>query len=337
MVACNSGRVRNVYPNGTYSEDVVAPGISQRDLNLKLALYKASSGAEYTYSAVDGQYRIKFIAHGPSNEEREKMYYNISELKKAVYSIQLDDEDELFKNGNCSNEYYYKVAVANPQFKEAIINYAECIEYDSPSEALAILDFVRDEDVAQEMIAEIKNIMVEREARRQAEAEEARIIAAERAQQQRALKQQEYEQQKSTAQNISSWMNAAADVLNATNNALYGNKSNSYTNTNTSTYNSGSTGNTSANCNNYQRRYDNFRSKRDSEQSSSDKMEANAAGKRAAHTYATDANINASRWEVSPSDYRAINNSKKLIRGYEHEMKKVLDEAKKAGCTIRNP
>jgi len=247
-LACNSGNIRVDFPSGinTYSETVIVPGISQRDLLLKLALYKANSRIDFDYTATDEQYKATFRASGLSDKEREMMYSYASELRKAVYSIPFNDETELLESGHCSNELYYRIAIANPQFKQAVINYAECIEHDSPNEVITILDFVRDDDTAQEIIARIKDRQEEERAQRQAEAEEARRRweegAAERAE--AARLRAEYEEQQ-RQENYDNLMNSISNLGNVMSKNKQGNQNNAYSNTGTNTYNSGNTGNTS--------------------------------------------------------------------------------------------
>jgi len=204
-IACSTGTHHN-YPEEarSYSETVVVPGMSKEDLELKLALFRARNGG-FTYSAEPGKYQVRFSASGSSpseiNTERNKMYAKSAELRKAVYSLPLDNEGELlekasqlFNAGRESEaaEIFYKIALANPQLKPAAVFYAENLfEKGHYDEAVKILYLVQDVEGVPEMIAEANAIIAERNAKAAAEAHERYVENQRRAEEYRQQREAE--------------------------------------------------------------------------------------------------------------------------------------------------
>ncbi|MDR2728225.1 MAG: hypothetical protein LBB56_03770, partial [Chitinispirillales bacterium] len=152
------------------------------------------------------------------NTERAKAYARASELRKAIYSIRRHDEDELLEKadkfataGNMSEaaSLFYRIAITNPHFKEAVVMYAACLaDMERYSSAISILSFVQDAEGVPQMLAQLKAVKAEEERlaeeRREAE-RQASIVAQAQA------------PKKSFWENLAEGMLIAADAINAVN------------------------------------------------------------------------------------------------------------------------
>jgi len=214
-IACSTGTHRN-YPEEvkSYSETVMVPGMSYEDLELKLTLFQARNG-DFKYSAETGKYSVSFdipvSGKSPSeiNSKRNEIYAKAAELRKAVYSVPLDKEEELWEQANQfivggrdfdAADILYIIAIANPQFKfkSAVAMYAASLpDIGHYEDAIKLLNLVQDVNGVPEMLAEVKALKAEHDAQQAAIAEQERLErqleAQERMRQWEAQKQENLE------------------------------------------------------------------------------------------------------------------------------------------------
>lgn len=356
-IACASGTHSRIPPEASkYSETVVIPGMSKEEVSLKLMLYQIQTGENLQCQASDEQYTVSFNAPGSSpstvNSGRETAYAKASELRKAMYRLPLDDEEERLENasryvsaGHAAEaaDRLYAIAIANPNYKEAVAMYAASIadngRYD---DAINLLGYALDAKGAPDILRQVK---AKKEAQAAREAEEYRRREAARAAAQeeenrryQAELMEAYERGQvyidppppTQQEEQPGFWEVLGEAAKAFNEGLQKNNANTGSqNYNPQTQNYGGGGSAPTNCSYFQQRYDKLRSQRDDESRKNNERQASAKGKQAAHSIAPDRG-----YAPTSGDYKLINSSKQSIREYERQMQSVSSEASRAGCRV---
>ncbi len=146
----------------------------------------------------------------------------------------------------------------------------------------------------------------------------------------------EEERKRSKAERAEKWGNAmtiTANILGATAN-IVGAVQSSNTSTNGYVGDANAEQINTSDCVSFQTNYNKWKSKRDNEMKKNAGRKGTAAGKNDVHKIRTAVGDPDMTGGATNSDYRVINNSQKLIRGYEQQMKGIQQQAKRAGCSV---
>jgi len=322
-LACNSVYYRMPDGINRYSETVDVPGMEQDEIFRKVTLYWVNSGKGVDINVSEGQYRANFVAAQTStsnaalvNAEREKMYLRAAELRKAVYSFPLDDDEQsaLFTRAQAHGrrgeaqkamELYYQIVIADPFNIPAMVFYGASLgDLNRYADAITVLGFVSNEDGVQNMLTQLKileqNRLTQLAIQQAAEAERQRIAAE---QQRLEAERQRQAQAEAQAQLEQSLANSAA-MLAQYNQGRSGAGGSASSNT------AGG-----ANASSYMNRYSNWeqRAKRyiDDYYKYSGRASGNDAG-----------------------SLRLVNDAKRGLRDAARQMESIRREAQQAGVTI---